>query len=210
MTDRSMDRQTIISGYDEAAARLYEKYNLISSAELLRPVADLLPAPPARIVDIGAGGGRDASWFAARGYNVVAVEPSPAWRRMGMRRPESDRIIWLDDMLPSLGTLVRCGMRFDCILLSGVWQHLDAAARAQALPVLHELLAGDAAIVVISFRHGPGAVSRACFDLPLADTLAAAKDAGLLRVRQCRAESQQAGNRAAGVSWTWLAFTRGR
>jgi hypothetical protein len=41
---------------------------------------DLIPATPGAVLDVGAGSGRDARWFAARGWDVVAVEPSAALR----------------------------------------------------------------------------------------------------------------------------------
>ncbi|NEB06003.1 methyltransferase domain-containing protein [Streptomyces sp. SID13726] len=36
---------------------------------------DLLPDPPARVLDVGAGTGRDAAALAGRGFAVDAVEP---------------------------------------------------------------------------------------------------------------------------------------
>jgi protein-L-isoaspartate O-methyltransferase len=44
-------------------------------------MADItLPAPPARVLDVGAGSGRDAAWLTSLGLEVVAVEPSVALR----------------------------------------------------------------------------------------------------------------------------------
>jgi hypothetical protein len=41
-------------------------------------IARVFPAPPARVLVGGAGGGREAFALAASGYEVVAFEPSPA------------------------------------------------------------------------------------------------------------------------------------
>ena len=52
--------------------------------------ADILhcchPRLPASVIDIGAGSGRDAAWFASKGYSVLAVEPSATMREEGRRR----------------------------------------------------------------------------------------------------------------------------
>src|SRR5689334_11767437 len=37
----------------------------------------LLPAPPARVVDVGGGSGVHAEWLAADGYAVELVDPVP-------------------------------------------------------------------------------------------------------------------------------------
>ena len=41
---------------------------------------NLLPRPPGRALDVGAGTGRDAAWLARLGFQVVAVEPSGVLR----------------------------------------------------------------------------------------------------------------------------------
>ena len=46
-----------------------------------RAIADGFPGPPGRVLVGGAGGGREAFALAARGYDVVAFEPSAALAR---------------------------------------------------------------------------------------------------------------------------------
>ena len=46
----------------------------------------LLPDAPGTVLDIGAGSGRDAAWFSAQGYDVIAVEPSSGMRSRGATR----------------------------------------------------------------------------------------------------------------------------
>ena len=46
---------TTLAGYAAAAPDLIARYERISCAQLYAPLADLLPAAPARIADIGAG-----------------------------------------------------------------------------------------------------------------------------------------------------------
>ena len=66
--------------YDAHASRVVPIYEGISPILSCEWLSDLLPKPPALVVDIGSGTGRDAASFAAAGYEVVAVEPSTAMR----------------------------------------------------------------------------------------------------------------------------------
>lgn len=63
--------------YDLNADALVARYDGVDSADVH---ADWVPAhlreEPGFACDIGAGSGRDANWLAARGWEVVAVEPS--------------------------------------------------------------------------------------------------------------------------------------
>lgn len=40
-------------------------------------LAELLPPPPARVLDVGGGAGVHASWLAERGYDVHLIDPMP-------------------------------------------------------------------------------------------------------------------------------------
>ena len=59
-----------IAWYDTNAEARYER---VAPERLHGWMADLLPAPPAAALDVGAGTGRDAAWLSSRGYKVVAV-----------------------------------------------------------------------------------------------------------------------------------------
>lgn len=132
----------------------------------------------------------------------MAVEPVAALRCAGMALHASAGIVWRDDRPPDLATLTG---RFDWLLLSGVWQHLDDRRRAIAMGRLAELIA-PGGIMILSLRHGPGAPQRPVHPVVPDATIAAAADAGLTVVRRRAAPSIQPENRAAGVYWTWLAF----
>jgi protein-L-isoaspartate O-methyltransferase len=67
-------------GYAEEAKDLFKRYESISGAETHKAVLHLIPAAPAHILDVGAGTGRDAAWFASMGHRVTAVEPTEAMR----------------------------------------------------------------------------------------------------------------------------------
>ncbi|MFD1958220.1 hypothetical protein ACFSHP_01985 [Novosphingobium panipatense] len=72
----------VIAAYDVQAAELAERYDHEALLAAYRPLDDLLDprAADALALDIGAGSGRDAAWLVAKGYEVVAVEPSAGMR----------------------------------------------------------------------------------------------------------------------------------
>jgi SAM-dependent methyltransferase len=51
------------------------RLELIRTQELLR---ELLPSPPARVLDVGGGPGEYSAWLAREGYDVKLIEPVPA------------------------------------------------------------------------------------------------------------------------------------
>jgi SAM-dependent methyltransferase len=194
----------VFQAYKAAAPRLIARFEEISTGQLYEPVIDLLPTEPLRVVDIGAGTGRDADWLAARGHSVFAVEPVDDFRDAGMTRHTSSNITWLDDRLPDLAKTVNQGP-FDLLLLSAVWHHLDVDGRRTAMRSLRELTA-PGGMIIMSLRHGPGVPGQPVFDVAPEETILAAQDEGFALVRQRQAGSVQAGNQVAGIAWTWLAF----
>jgi SAM-dependent methyltransferase len=96
-------------------------------------------------------------------------------------------------------------VRFDLILIVGVWQHLREAEHAEGLASLAALLRGGG-LLILSLRHGPGAPCRPCFPASPDNVVAQARSTGLELLARRAAASTQAENRRAGVTWTWLAF----
>lgn len=143
-----------IEWYDQNAERMAALYEIGSFDSVHGWLVDLLPPPPAAVLDVGAGSGRDASWFALKGYGVVAVEPSTAMRSIGERLHSHAPIHWVDDRLPNLGAVSRSGATFDVILLSAVWMHIRSRDRAAVLDKLLELLK-PGGILAMTFREGP-------------------------------------------------------
>ena len=199
--------ETILRGYRESAEALVGRYEAIDPVALYRPVAAAFPEAPGRILDIGAATGRDAAWLVAQGHEVLAVEPVDALREAGRRLHPEAAIRWMDDRLVDLPLVATLGERFDCVLLSGVWQHLPPADQTRAMPVLAGLL-GAYGRLIMSLRHGPGAANRPCFETLPEDTIASGRAAGLELALRRSAPSIQPENRRAGVSWTWLVFRR--
>lgn len=196
----------ILAGYAAAAPSLIARFEAFDPGELYAPVLDLLPTTPTRAADIGAGTGRDAAWLARQGHDVLAVEPVKELREAGMTRHGDSRIEWLDDRLPALASLERRAP-FGLVTLCGVWQHIDDAARAIAMANLGRMTSPDG-VLAMSLRHGPGAAGRRAFPVSTRGTVADAARAGFALLRRADVDSVQPGNRALGVTWTWLAFRK--
>ncbi|MEV4437616.1 class I SAM-dependent methyltransferase [Streptomyces sp. NPDC049577] len=202
-TDTAVDRlhsTPTNAGYGEAADALAEQYESVSFDEVHREVLHLFPSRPASVLDIGAGSGRDAAALAARGHRVVAVEPTAELRALARRIHGGQEIEWVDDALPGLAGLD--GRRFDLILLTAVWMHLDERQRAAAMERLAGLL-DVGGQVVLSLRHGPVPEGRRMFPVAAEETVALARRCGLEVVHL--AEREDAHGRA-GVRWTHVAL----
>jgi SAM-dependent methyltransferase len=194
-------------GYAEEAEQLIRRDGGIPAADVHGAVLHLIPTAPSRILDIGSGGGRDDAWFASLGHRVVAVEPTDALRLPAMALHPSPQIEWLNDSLPDLALLLARGQRFDVVMLTAVWMHLDGGQRHRAMPNL-AALACAGGIVIMTIRHGPVPVGRRMFEVTAEETIELARMQGLQPVLSLRTESIQAQNRAAGVTWTKLAFAK--
>jgi SAM-dependent methyltransferase len=177
-------------GYGDAAQALAVRYENIDFETLHADVLHLFPKAPADVLDIGAGSGRDAAAFARRGHRVTAVEPTQALRREGERIHRDVPIEWLDDALPGLDVVRATGRRFDLIMLTAVWMHLDLAQRRAGMDALVALLA-PRGLVVMSLRHGPVPAGRRMFDVSADETLALGAEVGLVeRYRSTRKDAQ--------------------
>jgi len=190
------------SAYDEQAAALARLYESLTFEQVHGVLLDLLPPPPARVLDVGAGTGRDAAWFEARGYRVVACEPSAGMRREARARRPGAEARWVDDALPELASLA--GEAFDFILLGGVWMHVAPEDRPRALDALAALLAPGGRLA-LSLRHGPDPGGRG-FHPVSGDEVAALAEARGLRV--LRRVEEEDGLGREGVRWTNLVVGR--
>jgi SAM-dependent methyltransferase len=194
-------------GYDQDVESFFARADDIAFAEKFADVLHLMPAAPARILDIGAGSGKDAADFAALGHTVLAVEPTPVLLAGAIARHAHPAIAWLDDGLPDLAGVRARGETFDLIVLSAVWMHLDRAQRKRAMPNVAALLAEGGA-VILSLRHGPVPPGRRMFEVSADETIGLAEAEGLRPRLNEERGSIQAANRLAGVTWTFLAFKK--
>lgn len=192
------------AGYGTRAADLAAQYESITFEDVHRDVLHLFPNEPGHVLDIGAGSGRDAAALALRGHWVVAVEPTQELRAEGQRLHSLPTLQWLDDQLPELRVVRDLGQRFDVILLSAVWMHLDAAERETAMQVIASLVQVGG-IVVMSLRHGPVPDGRHMFDVSADETVALGEQAGL-RKHHCSEREDMLGR--ADVRWSFVVLKR--
>lgn len=192
-------------GYTEDSQTLIPLYERVSFEDLHAQILPLMPAPPARVLDIGSGTGRDAAALDAMGHDVVAVEPTAELRAAAMVLHDSPRIAWLDDSLPELKHLAQCARAFNVVMLSAVWMHLDRDQRRQAMPRVAGLVARGG-LLVVSLRHGPVPPGRRMFEVSAAETVDLAQAEGLRLVLQ--REKQDSFFQRPDVTWSRLAFTR--
>ncbi|MGW3044630.1 class I SAM-dependent methyltransferase [Kitasatospora sp. NPDC001159] len=201
-----MTRPASTAGYGEAAEQLAVQYEGVTFAEVHRSLLHLYPAPPAVVLDIGAGTGRDAAALAALGHRVVAAEPTPELRAVGKRLHAGSGVRWVADALPTLPLLGAEGGRYDLVLLTAVWMHLAPAECPPAMDALARLLAPGGR-VALTLRHGPVPPGRRMFDLPPEHTIALAAARGLHLLHQGGRPDLHG---REGVRWTELVFERGR
>ncbi len=140
--------------YEDAAGRdLADRYESVDPDALHAWFADHLPPPPAAVLDVGAGSGRDAAWFAAKGYEVVAVDPSMTMLAEAQQRHPTPRITWIRDCLPSLDRVVGRSLSYDVILLNAVWMHVHPNERQRAFRKLIGLLK-PGGLIIFALRVG--------------------------------------------------------
>ena len=94
----TMPQDPALTYYEEHASRLADGYETLSletaHPALLTLIDEHFDDELLAVLDVGAGTGRDASWFAANGHRTVAVEPSEAMQTIGKRLHPSPDIEW--------------------------------------------------------------------------------------------------------------------
>ena len=138
--------------YSQHANVLYTQYESTSFESVHADWLHLLPKT-GKVLDIGAGSGRDSAFMAKLGLEVYAVEPADNLRLLGTKNHIYPNLTWLDDTLPNLNAVTALNKKFDLILLSAVWMHLSEHERKTTLPVLCWLLSPKGTII-ITLRHG--------------------------------------------------------
>jgi len=72
-----------IAAYDRQASELAELYESMSFEDCHRDVLDLVTERPGLVLDVGAGSGRDAGWFAPGGGSSARLSEPTAGHRAG-------------------------------------------------------------------------------------------------------------------------------
>ncbi|MFJ9695527.1 class I SAM-dependent methyltransferase [Kitasatospora sp. NPDC101183] len=199
-----MTRPAGTLGYGEAADELAVQYESVTFTEVHGELLAHYPPAPAAVLDLGAGTGRDAAALAALGHRVLAVEPTPELRAHGERLHAGSGVRWLADALPELPAVREGGERYDLILVTAVWMHLDPAERRSALRTVGALLAPGGRLS-LTVRHGPVPAGRRMYNVPAEETPALAREFGLRVVH--RASRQDLHGRG-GVHWTLFVLER--
>jgi SAM-dependent methyltransferase len=182
-----MDNSDTIRFYSEHAVDLCSRYESLDFEKVHENLLDLLPNTPALILDVGAGSGRDAAWFARRGYDVVAVEPAAGMLEQAKAVHPEPQIRWVQDKLPGLERTVRLGQTFDLILLSAVWMHISPTQRPRAFRKLVSLLRPGGKIVV-TLRQGTMSPGRENHPVNVAELQNLAQQHGIGVARICKTE----------------------
>ncbi|MGI9328078.1 MAG: class I SAM-dependent methyltransferase [Pseudomonadales bacterium] len=198
-----MNRQPVsgTEGYANEAPLLFKRYENFEFTQVHAPVLQFFPKRPSRIVDIGAGTGRDAAHMASQGHCVIAVEPTSELREPAALIRRSQNLEWLDDSLPNLSKLLDRGETFDLVMLNAVWMHLDKRQREVGMRNIARLTRSGSR-VVMSLRHGPIPNGRRMFDVSGDETVQLGRQHGFKSLFNAHSPSIQEENRAAGVSWT--------
>jgi SAM-dependent methyltransferase len=171
-----------VAAYDAHAPELSQMYESLAFEDAHQSILDLIPTAPGRVLDVGAGSGRDAAWFAYRGHEVVAVEPSDNMRRQARERHADPRIRWIDDALPGLTHIHRLGLQYELVLASAVWMHVPPEERKRAFRKLATLLAPSGRLV-ISLRFGPSDYERTMYPVSRAEVERLGQELGLRVLR---------------------------
>jgi S-adenosylmethionine-dependent methyltransferase len=115
--------------------------NVVRQEMISRQLGRHLAAPPARVLDVGAGQGTQSIRLARAGYQVLAVEPDPAMREVFLAALDAEpaevrRRVRLRQGSAGRLDAIAGNEVYDAVLLLGVLMYLDASE-----PVIAELAA---------------------------------------------------------------------
>ena len=188
--------------YDDHAPDLIRRYEAVDPASIHSWLRGLVPDPPGTVLDIGAGSGRDAAWFSAHGYDVIAVEPSSGMRSAAQRLHPDPRIRWISDQLPELSVLGPLAISFDLVMMTAVWQHVPSSQRDRAFRKIAALVRSGG-LLAISLRSGPSPAGSGMHPVSLKEVERLSRNHGFVVEKVQQAPDQQG---RAEVSWTCVAL----
>ena len=133
-----------------ATGQLASFYESLPAAKINSWLVDFLPPPPAPVLEVGSGSGRDAAWLAQAGFAVTAVEPDAVMRAEARHRHPQAGFKLRSGSLPGLGFAAR--PRFAFILANAVWMFIRPDQRSAAAAELAALLL-DGGSLAVTLRH---------------------------------------------------------
>lgn len=192
------------TGYKESVKRFTRATLGLDFLDLYNDFIGFIPSHPVRILDIGAGIGRDAAEFAKLGHEVEAVEPTDIFRITGLELYKSINLHWINDSLPRLENL--SGI-FQVAVAMGVWHHLDEHEQSQSMMRVAELLE-PGGIFILTLRNGPAGMGTHIFPTNGAQTLVAGAQCGFKPALFLENESSLMPGKDE-VKWTKLVLIKG-
>ncbi|MFH0265004.1 class I SAM-dependent methyltransferase [Vibrio rumoiensis] len=168
--------------YNENAPQFVEQYDSVTFESVHQSWLEYWPQSGYKVLDIGAGSGRDSRWFVNQRCSVVAVEPCDNLRQLG-KQNSPDSIQWFGDYLPDLVGVEALSRQFDLILLSAVWMHIPVEVRAASLKALSERLNAQGKIV-ITLRYGDFDDGREGYGVSIREIEKLANQVGLVICQQ--------------------------
>lgn len=138
--------------YTEKAeeSRLLSGPGLLEQARTRELLERFLPAPPARVADIGSGPGAYALWLAERGHPVVARDLMPHHVEQ-LRAKASARGLAIDAEVGDARRLDLPAAAYEAVLLFGPLYHLqDRAGRMQALREAARVVVPGGVVLVVA------------------------------------------------------------
>jgi 2-polyprenyl-3-methyl-5-hydroxy-6-metoxy-1,4-benzoquinol methylase len=194
-----------VAHYDRNAVNLAARYDRLRFEAVHSALLAYLPPPPARILDIGSGSGRDAIALAEKGFSVTAVEPAADMLRLARLSAGDAEIEWIDDRLPALGSLAGRGGSFAFILCSAVLMHLGEPELPGAFVTMRRLLA-PRGVLGVTVRGAWAGDAPDLFHGHLPESLvAAAAGAGLAPILSVLDDDHLD---RQGLTWRTFAFAR--
>jgi SAM-dependent methyltransferase len=148
-----MDRQTI-EFYDRTAAETAARYRALDTSAWRRLYGEVFPAG-GRVLDVGAGSGRDVALLIAMGFDAWGLEPAEQMCAEAVRAfPElAGKILPLGLPLPESAEL---GGLFDGVVCSAVLMHVPEVRQFNAAFNLKRLLKENGRLLISVPGARPG------------------------------------------------------
>jgi len=164
-----------IKFYDQNAESFKDQYLSISTEEVHKSWLNKFLPGSGSVLDVGAGAGRDALYFAKKGLEVYAVEPAHRLSKVGKNTTRDVSVKWINDKLPELQKVISLNKTFDLILISAVWMHIPIKERLLAFQTLSSLVRLNGHLI-ITLRHGSSCDLREMFEVSIKEIIGLAED----------------------------------